>query len=61
MKRCDMDMVAVVIIGDGCGLSNEARHRNQLNKNKLSLYSCYLHFNIPLNDFTQATDRVLQL
>ena len=31
-------IAAVVVIGDGHGLRIEARHRNQPNKSKLSLY-----------------------
>ena len=37
----------VVIIGGGYGLTMEACHSNQPIKSKLSLYSCYFHFNIP--------------
>ena len=41
-------MAAVVIIGSGCGLRFEARHRNQPCKTKLSLYK---HLLSPLQSF----------
>ena len=39
-------MAAVAVIGGGCGLRIDACRTIQSNKSKLSLYSCYSHFNI---------------